>query len=152
MASTVQTSTERTADSATGRYPVARSGIELARRATLGTTVAIVAALLVRGIVLALDADVGLPTVGQSPFAVGPIVAFSFVAGVGATVVYAALVRLTERPVRNFGIAAAVVFALLLLPMATVQGVTTTGLAVLFILHVVVAAALVTFLVGAVRP
>jgi len=152
MASTVQTPTERTTDLTTGRYPVPRSGIELARRATLGTTVAIVAALLVRGIALALGADVGLPTVGQSPFAVGPIVAFSFVAGVGATVVYAALVRLTERPVRNFGIAAVVVFALLLLPMATVQGVTTTGLAVLFVLHVVVAVALVAFLVGAVRP
>jgi hypothetical protein len=45
-----------------------------------------------------------------------------------------------------------VVFALLLLPLATVQGVTTTGLAVLFVLHLVVAAALVPFVVGAVRP
>jgi hypothetical protein len=36
--------------------------------------------------------------------------------------------------------------------MATIQGVTTTGLAVLFVLHAVVAVALVAFLVGAVRP
>ncbi|MFC7228909.1 DUF6069 family protein [Salinirubellus salinus] len=151
MASTVQTPTERSTDLTTERYPVPQNAMALARRATLGTAVAIVAALLVRAVVLAVDLDLGLPTVGQSPFAVGPIVAFSLFAGVGATVVYAALIRLTERPVRNFGIAAVAVFALLLLPMATVQGVTTTGLAVLFVLHVVVAAALVAFLVGAVR-
>lgn len=153
MATTTESTTEAQPEprTATG-YPLPESAGQLARRATLGTFVAIVAALIVRGVVVALDVDVGLAATGQSPFAVGPIVAFSLVAGVGATVVYAALVRLTERPVRNFAIAAVVVFALLLLPLATVQGVTTTGLAVLFVLHLVVAAALVPFVVGAVRP
>ena len=153
MATITESTTETQSETGTrAAYPVPESGIGLARRATLGTFTAIVAVLLVRAVVLALDLDVGLATVGQSPFAVGPVVAFSLFAAVGATVAYAALVRLTERPVRNFAVVAVAVFVLLLGPLATIQGVTTTGLAVLFVFHLVVAVPLVAFLVGAVRP
>ncbi len=123
--------------------------------ATLGTVMAILAALLVRALVLALDFDLGVAATGQTPLVVGPIVGFTLFAATGAAVVYAALVRLTERPVRNFAVTAATFFAVMVGPLATVapaQGVTTVRLAVPFVLHVVVAVPLVAFLVGSVRP
>lgn len=152
MATTIETPVETRRERT---YPVPTSGRALARRATLGTVVAVVAALLVRGIVLALDANIGVPAAGQTPFAVGPIVGFTVFAGAAAGVVYAALVRLTDRPVRNFAVAAAAFFLVMLGPLATVapaQGVTTVGLAALFVIHVVVAVPLVAFVTGAVRP
>lgn len=156
MVTTTDIRTETPADTRTvSRYPIPTTAGQLARRATLGTFVAIVAALLVRGIVLALDPDLGVAVTGQTPFAVGPILGVTIFSGLGAGVLYAVLVRQTERPVRNFVVAAAAVFVVMMVPLLTVapaQGVTTVGLAVLFVLHVAVAVPLVAFLVGAVRP
>jgi hypothetical protein len=135
------------------RYPVAAGAGELARRTALGVLVAAIAALLVRGIVSALGADVGV-TGPQSPFGTVPILASSVVAGTGAAVAYAALVRLTARPVRSFLVLAAVVFVGMLVPVfavAPTAGVTTVGQAVLVVLHVAVAVPLVAFVIGAVR-
>jgi hypothetical protein len=156
MATATDTQADATPETpTTARYPVPTTAVGLARRTALGTVVAIVTALLVRALVLALDVDVGVVATGQTPFAVGPIVGFTVFAGAGAAVVYAALVRLTERPVRNFAVAAAAFFVVMMGPLLTVapaQGVTTVGLAVLFVLHVVVAVPLVAFVAGAVRP
>lgn len=156
MVATTDIQTETPADTPTvSRYPIPTTAGELARRATLGTVVAILAALLTRGIVLALDPDLGVAVTGQTPFAVTPIVGVTVFSGLVAGILYAALVRLTERPVRNFGIAAVAAFVVMTVPLATVGpslGVTTVGLAVLFVVHVVVAVPLVAFLVGAVRP
>ncbi|WP_254271450.1 DUF6069 family protein [Haloarcula marina] len=137
----------------TSRYPVARSGGELARRTALGVLVSVVAALSVLAIVGALGLSLGASG-PQSPFAAVPVVTTTIVAGVGAAVAYAALARFTERPVRNFTALAVLVFVGMLFPVAFVApglGVTTAGQAVLGVLHVVVAASLVAFVVGAVR-
>ncbi|QIO23270.1 DUF6069 family protein [Haloarcula sp. JP-L23] len=83
------------------RYPMAQNAGELTRRTTLGVLAAIVASLVVLAIVDALALSVG--ATGQtSPFAAAPVVASTAVSGVGAGVAYAALGRLTDRPVRNF--------------------------------------------------
>lgn len=137
----------------TSRYPVPQSGGALARRTGFGVLVAVVAVLLVRGIVTALGADLGVSG-PQSPFGTIPLIASSVVSGTGAAVAYAALVRFTERPVRNFVGLAAVVFAVMLVPViafAPAMGVTAVGQAVLFVLHAVVAVPLVAFVIGAVR-
>lgn len=156
MVTTIDTPTESRANVQTGgRYPVPTTAGELARRATLGTVVAIVAALLARGIALAVYPDLGAGVTAPSPFDVTSIVGFAIFSGLGAGVVYAALVRLTNRPVRNFVVAAAAAFVVMMGPLLTVapsQGVSTVGLAVLFVMHVAVAVPLVAFLVGAVRP
>jgi hypothetical protein len=135
------------------RYPVATGGRDLARRTAGGVLVAIVAALLVRTIVGAANLSLGAGG-PASPFGTVPIVMSSLVAGVGAAVAYAALVRLTERPVRNFAALAAVVFVGMLVPVfavAPAMGLTVAGQAVLVALHVVVAVPLVAFVVGAVQ-
>lgn len=136
------------------RYAVPTSGADLFRRTALGVFVAILAVLLTRGIARALSADLVGPTQGPTPFDVVPIVTFVVFVGAGAAVAYAALDRLTARPVRNFLVAAGLVFAFLLVPLVTVapaQGVTPLGQVVLFVFHVVAAVPLVAFVVGAVR-
>ncbi|WP_276272123.1 DUF6069 family protein [Haloarcula litorea] len=136
----------------TSLSPIATTGGELARRTALGVLVAAVAALLVAGIAGALALPLGV-TGATSPFAAVPIVASTVVAGTGAAVAYAALVRFTDRPVRNFTVLAGVVFVGMLVPVVAVAptlGVTATGQAVLVALHVAVAVPLVAFVVGAV--
>jgi hypothetical protein len=76
------------------------------------------------------------------------------VAGVGAAVAYAALDRLTARPVRNFLMLGGLVFVGMMLPVilfAPTLGVTSVGQVVLAVLHAVVAVPLVGFVVGVVR-
>lgn len=125
------------------RYPMAQNAGELTRRTTLGVLAAIVDALAL---------SVG--ATGQtSPFAAAPVVASTAVSGVGAGVAYAALGRLTDRPVRNFVAVSALVFVGMLVPVLVIAptlGVTGVGQAVLVALHVV-AVPLVAFVVGAVR-
>lgn len=152
MATTIETPIETRSGRA---YPVPTTAGELARRATLGTVVAIVAALLVRGIALAVSPDIGAGITAPSPFDVTSIVGFTIFSGLAAGVAYAALIRLTDRPVRNFVVAAVAFFVVMMGPLLTAapaQGVSTVGLAVLFVMHVVVAVPLVAFIVGAVRP
>lgn len=137
----------------TSRYPVAASGGELARRTAGGVLAAVVAALVVAGIVTALGLNLGISG-PQSPFGAVPIVTSTVVAGVGAAVAYAALARLTDRPVRNFTALSAVVFAVMLVPIfaaAPSLGLTAVGQGTLVLLHVAVAVPLVAFVAGAVQ-
>jgi hypothetical protein len=134
------------------RYSLPSSAGGLARRATLGIGVAVLAVLVAQGIVDALALDVGVSG-PMSPFAAGALVTSTVAAGAGAAVVYAGLVRFTDRPVRNFIAAAGVVFAVMLIPViafAPSLGVTTVGQAVLAVHHALVAVPIVAALVGAV--
>jgi hypothetical protein len=134
------------------RYSLPESGIGLARRTALGIGVAVVAVLVAQGIVDALALDVGASG-PMSPFAAGALAASAVVAGAGAAVVYAGLVRYTDRPVRNFLAAAGAVFAVMLVPVlafAPSLGVTPVGQAVLVAHHLVVAVPIAAFLIGAV--
>lgn len=132
------------------RYPVPETGGVLARRTTAGAVVAIAALLLTQAIVTALGVDVGASG-AMSPFAAGPLIGSTLVAAVGAAVVYAALVTLTDRPARNFVAVAVGVFLLMLLPVALVSpamGITLAGQAILVVYHVWVAVPLVAFILG----
>jgi hypothetical protein len=140
------------------QYPVPGSAGELARRTAAGVLVAAVAAVVVLGVgVDLLDLDVlqGGEDRAMSPFGAIPVVLSAVVSGTGAAVVYAALVRLTDCPARNFGILSAVVFALMLVPVfafAPEQGVAEgTGQALLVVLHAAVAVPMVAFVAGAVE-
>jgi peptidoglycan/LPS O-acetylase OafA/YrhL len=78
----------------------------------------------------------------------------SVAAGVGAAGAYAALDRLTSRPVRNFVALSVLVFLGMLIPVVTVtpsQGVSPIGQAVLVTPLAVVAVPLVAFVTGTVR-
>jgi len=135
------------------RYPLAAGGGDLARRTTRGVFVGVLAALVVSGIVTALGLNLGVSG-AQSPFGTIPIVTSTVFAGVGAAVAYATLVRFTDRPVRNFSILSAAVFAVMLVPIfaaAPALGLTVVGQGALVLIHVAVAVPLVAFVVGAVR-
>ena len=135
-----------------GRYPVPETGGALARRTTLGVVVAIVALLVTQAAVTALGIDIGASG-SMSPFAAGPLVVTTIVSGVGAAVVYAVLVKLTDRSARNFLAVAVGVFVLMLIPVAVVSpsmGITTAGQAILVVYHVLVAVPLVAFILGVV--
>ena len=139
------------------QYPVARSGSELARRTAVGvlTGVVLVVVVAVIGIdLLGLEVLQTGEDRAMSPFGI-PAILSAVVAGVGAAVAYAALVRYTDRPTRNFGILSALVFLLMLVPaftFATEQGVAGgVGQGLLVALHAAVAVPLVAFIVGAVE-
>jgi len=137
----------------TSRYPVPSSGGELARRTAGGILVGIVSALLVAGLAGASAVDLGVSG-GQSPVSAIPIVMSTVVSGIGAAVAYAALTRLSERPVQNFTALSAAVFVVMLVPVVVVApslGLTAVGQGVLVLLHVAVAVPLVAFVIGAVR-
>jgi hypothetical protein len=145
--------TEQEAPASRARYPSATSGLDLARRTTLGVLTAVLAVLVVRGAALTAGLDLG-PTGAQTPFGVGPVVASAVVAGAGAAVVYAVLVRRTARPARTFVAVSALVFLGMMVPVVAVapsMDVTGTGQAVLTAMHLAVAAPLVAFVVGAIR-
>jgi hypothetical protein len=134
------------------RYPVPVTATALARRTTAGIVAALAAVLLAQALVDGLGVDVGAAG-PMSPFAVGPLVGTTIAAGVGAAVLYAALVRYTHSPVRNFVAVAAAVFLVMLVPVAVVapsSGVTATGQAVLAAYHLLVAVPLVAFVLGVV--
>jgi len=118
----------------------------------MGVLVAIAAVLLTQTVVdvLGIALGAGGPT---SPFGAGALVGSTVVAGIGAAVVYAGLLRFTDKPGRNFVAVAAAVFLVMLLPVAVVapsMGVTTAGQAVLAVHHLLVAVPLVAFITGAV--
>lgn len=137
----------------TVRYPVATTGGELARRTAIGVLVGVIAALAVSGIVTTLGLNLGVSG-AQSPFGAIPIVMSTVVAGVGAAVAYAAMVRLTDRPIRNFTVLSAAVFVVMLVPVFAIApslGLTVVGQGALVLIHVAVAVPLVAFVAGAVR-
>ena len=111
------------------------SGSALARRTALGIGLAVVAVLLVQAIVDGVGLEVGADG-PMSPFAAGPLVGTTVVSGAAAAVVYAGLIRFTDRPVRNFVAVAVAVFVLQLAPvfaLAPALGVTPAGQAVLVV-------------------
>lgn len=135
------------------RYPVPETGAALARRTTVGVFVAIVALLVAQAIVTALGIDVGTSG-AMSPFAAGPLIGSTLVSGVSAAIVYTALVRITDRPARNFVAVAVGVFLVMLLPVAVVSpsmGITPAGQGILVLYHVLVAVPLVAFILGAIE-
>jgi hypothetical protein len=134
------------------RYPVPETGSGLARRTATGVLLSVVLVLLAQGIVDALSIDVGA-TGSMSPFAAGPLVGATIVAGAGAAVAYAAAVKFTDQPVRNFVALAAGVFVIMLGPvfLAPPEGITTVGQAILVLYHALVAVPLVAFITGAVE-
>lgn len=128
---------------------VSPSGI--VRRGLLAAVLAVLANTLLRiGSVTLVPALAAV-----EPFGWGPIVASSVVAAIGATVVYWALARFTERPNRNFTAVAGAVLALSFVPLVTaapaVPRMTTAGLLALGAMHVVSAVVIVAALTGAVR-
>lgn len=134
------------------RFPVPETGSRLTRRTAAGVFVAVVSVLVAQAIVDALSIDVGV-TGAMSPFAAGPLIVTTIVAGVGASIAYAALVTFTAQPVRNFVALAAGVFLVMLVPVFVVplEGITTAGQGILLVYHTFVAVPLVAFLVGAVE-
>lgn len=134
------------------RYPVPETSSGLARRTAVGVLVAVVSVLVAQAIVDALSIDVGV-TGPTDPFAAGPLIGASVVAGIGAALTYAAVVKFTAQPVRNFLALAAGVFVLMLIPVfaAPPEGITTAGQGILVVYHALVAVPLVAVITGAVN-
>jgi hypothetical protein len=135
----------------TREHPVAPTANDLVRRTFVGVLVAVVAVLGARVGADLLELDLVAATATNSPFDAIPLVASSAIAGAGAAVVYAGLVRYTARPTRNFLVVAAAVFAAMLVPVAAFApelGVTATGQLTLVVLHVAVAVPIVAAIVG----
>lgn len=134
------------------RFTAPKTATALARRTAAGVGVAVVALLLTQALVDAAGVELGAAG-PMTPFAAGPLVATTVVAGVGAAVAYAALSRFTDNPGGNFVAVAGVVFAVMLVPvfLATPgMGVTPAGQALLIVYHLLVALSLVGFIVGVV--
>lgn len=136
----------------TVRYPVPETSSALARRTATGVLLATVSVLLAQAIVDTLGIDVGV-TGSMTPFAAGPLIGASVVAGIGAAIAYAAVVRFTAQPVRNFVVLAAGVFVFMLVPVFVVppEGITTAGQGILVLYHALVAVPLVAFIAGVVE-
>lgn len=118
----------------------------IARRGALAVGGAVVANLFVLG-----GALVVLSSGGFDPFGVGPVAISSGIGALGATGVYAVLARLRERPDRLFVVLATIVLLLsfaTLTEAAALEGATTSRLAVLAFMHIVVAVVSVAALVG----
>ena len=131
-------------------YQAPETASELVRRTAFGVGVAVAATLLVQVLVEAIGVNTG-GSGPMSPFDPLAIVGTTVAAGAGAAIVYAVLDRLTDRPVRNFVVAAVVVFVLQLVPVFVFTpslGVTLSGQVVLVVYHFLVAIPLVAFIVG----
>ncbi|MFD1588008.1 DUF6069 family protein [Halorientalis brevis] len=122
----------------------------LARRGGIALGLAV---LVNVAIVVAADAAGVAPTL--DPLSTGPVVLFTALGVVGATVVYGVLARFRAEPDRLFTGIAAVVLVLSLIPdvtyAPTLPGATTLGVTVLAIMHVtaaLVAVAVLTDLVS----
>lgn len=134
------------------RFTVPKTGTTLARRTAAGVGVAIVALLITQALVDAVGVELGASG-PMSPFAAAPLIGTTIVAGVGAAIAYAVLVKFTNRPVRNFVAVAVVVFAVMLVPVVLFtpsMGITPAGQGLLVLYHLLVAVPLVGFIIGAV--
>jgi len=122
----------------------------LARRGGIALGLAV---LVNVAIVFAADAAGIAPIL--DPLSTGPVVLFTALGVVGATIVYGVLARFRAEPDRLFALVAAVVLVLSLIPDATyaptLPGATTLGVTVLAVMHVtaaLVAVAVLTDLVA----
>lgn len=120
---------------------------ELAKRGGIAVVLSVVANLVLLQAVL-------VPELVQQfePLNVGPVAIFSVLGAVGATIAYAVVDRLSETPDRAFVTLAAVVLVLSFIPDILVlqsdPAATVPAVAVLMLMHVVVAIASVTSLTG----
>jgi hypothetical protein len=132
--------------SAVGWGRVLRAGL-------LATVAAVVVNIVVYFIASALGAmpqDVITP-MGQ-PINLQAVLTMSVMAGLGATIVYGILTRLTSNPVRWFYIAAAIVFLFMFFSPFSLPGVTTAQIVALEVMHLTTAVALVGVLTTRARP
>ena len=114
------------------------------RNLTFATLVAAAGALLINVLLYFLGRLFGAfpPTVqvqGQ-PFSVVSVIVFSFFPVVVAALVFLLLVRFTAQPKRIFYIVAAVIFALMIFTPFTLTGAPRLSVAILELMHIVVAA------------
>ncbi|MWG35940.1 DUF6069 family protein [Halomarina oriensis] len=119
----------------------------LVRRGLVAALLALVLTVVARFVAVALDSTLA----GVEQFGWVPIVAVTLVASVGATLVYATLDRLTERPARWFLVAAALVFLFMLAPLtlgAGDLGLPTNAQLGLGALHLTAAVGIVVGLLG----
>jgi hypothetical protein len=120
-------------------------------RGRLGTRagVALVLSVGVNG-ALVLVADALAVAPGFQPLAVPPVAFLSAVGVVGAALVYLALGRLSDRPVRQFRLLAGAVLVLSFVPdfvlLPGTEGATALGIGLLLVMHVVVAVVCVALL------
>jgi hypothetical protein len=115
--------------------------------------VAVVVNIVVYFIASALGAmsqDVITP-MGQ-PINLQAVLTMSVMSGLGATVVYAILTRLTSNPARWFYVAAAIVFLFMFFSPFSLPGVTTAQIVALEVMHLTTAVALVGVLTTRARP
>ena len=114
------------------------------RNLTFATLVAAAGALLINVLLYFLGRLFGafpatLQVQGQ-PFSVIPVIIFSFFPVVIAALVFLLLLRFTAQPKRIFYIVAAVIFALMIFTPFTLAGAPRLSIAVLELMHIVVAA------------
>ena len=135
---------------ATGSDEVSTSRLSvsaLARRSLMAGAVVLLSLALVR-----LVAGMFAPLDGVEPAAWPAVLGTGVVVTVGATVVYAALTRLLDRPDRAFAGLAAVVLLVSMIPLVvvapTIPGVTVAVIVVLAAMHVAAALAAVATLTG----
>jgi hypothetical protein len=104
---------------------------------------------------------IGRATVGYHPqfvilADVSTTIFSTVIPAIGATLLYAALLRLARRPARTFAIVAAVVFVVTTIPDFTyipgVPGATAGQTATLVSMHIVAASAIIGLLTGLARP
>lgn len=120
---------------------------ELAKRGAAAVVLSVVVNLVVLQAVL-------IPDLVQQfePLNVAPVALFSGLGAVGATVAYAVIDRLSETPDRTFVVAAVVVLLLSFVPdvllLQADPAATVPAVAVLMVMHVVVAVACVVSLTG----
>lgn len=84
------------------------------------------------------------------PLNYGPVVLFTTLGIVGATLTYAALTRFVANPDRTFTVVAGIVLVLSIIPdvvfVPTLPGATTAGAALLAFMHVTAGAAAIVYL------
>lgn len=120
---------------------------ELAKRGGIAVVLSVVANLVVLQAVLVPELVQGF-----EPLNVGPVALFSVLGAVGATVSYGVVDRFSEAPDRTFVVVAVVVLLLSFVPdvlmLQSDPAATAPAVAVLMVMHVVVAAACVASLTG----
>ena len=124
------------------------TGRDLAGRGFVAILTAIVAVAVGRGVAGAL---LGVPN-GFQPLSWSALVGVATMAGVGASLAFTVLARLTDRPERWFLVLTGTVLALSFVPLAavgpTIPGATSALLAMLAAMHVAVAVGATAPLVG----
>jgi hypothetical protein len=120
---------------------------ELARRGLTAGVVVLVSLGVVRAV-----GGLLVPLGGVDPTSWPAVLGTGVVVTVGSTLAYAALTRLLDRPDRAFVGLAATVLVVSMLPLAfvapSIPGVTSTGIGVLAVMHVVAAVGSVVVLTG----